>query len=395
VDGIAARLLVERLETGPDRAVVVEVRSPLLCDARQGVCQQCYGWDPSTRKLVELGTAVGILAAMAAARPERRPRGPSDAVDDARTAVAEPTPGLVAYWTEVERMLSGQPVNGAAVLAECSGRVSVFPSAAGAGLTVVVRSTATSREAWHDGLPSGQLSVEPGQRVTRGQSLTAGPVDPGQLLRICGIEAFCDYVLAVAYRLQGEAELSLDDRHLELLVAHRCGDRVIDVANDGRFVAGERVGRAAYRDELSRLETGAVVVDPGDSAFGCDQLADRLELELANDALVSSGQRPAAVRDPEPPQCRSVFSDGVVGRGLFAAVRGRRATRELAREALLGRRDVAEDLEQNAVLGYRSPIGAAHPTLAGSRVAKAAALPDVAPPSCRVGPVAATELATH
>jgi DNA-directed RNA polymerase subunit beta' len=311
-----ARLLAE---TGRQE---LRVRSPISCQARRGVCQKCYGTDLATGKLVEVGTAVGIVAAQSIGEPGtqltlRTFHGGGVAGRD-----------IVNDLDRVNRLLEVSAPTDAALLAPASGTVHVrrcAPGEPGSGC----------RGWWLDPWQEGEAEVLPrwrgkplrvgdGDTVEAGDELTEGGLDARRLLRLTDPARVAERLLKevrMVYRAHG---LEIDDRHFEVILARMLG-----------FVQ---------------------VLTPGDTPLVRGQVVERGAFDATNAAL-AEGRLRATCR----PCLVGIRKVAAAGAGFLAAASFQGAVGVLTGAALAGRVDRLEGLMENVILGRRVPAGTGMP----------------------------------
>jgi DNA-directed RNA polymerase subunit beta' len=298
------------------------VRSPLRCKAARGVCQRCYGMDRSTGRLVELGTAVGIIAAQSIGEPATQlimrnfQAGGQARKDD-----------VILGLPRVIRLFEAHRSKRPAVLAEVAG--AVRPGGAEErrrGRQVVFvqpvdeQGRPRGKEVAHV-VPAGRRLIrQAGECVAVGEPLTSGPIDAHEMLRVLGplaVRTFLVDEIQKVYRGQG---IDLDDKHVEVIVARM----------------------------LARVK----VVDAGDTKFLPGQVVERRVVEEAN-ARLTAKQRPARVQA----LLLGVSRAAVQADSFLSAASFQETTRVLTQAALAGQVDELRGLKENVLLGHLVPVG--------------------------------------
>ncbi|QTX31533.1 DNA-directed RNA polymerase subunit beta' [Aminithiophilus ramosus] len=241
IDPAKARIVEE---AGIDR---VEVRSPLTCGLRHGLCQTCYGRDLATRKPVSIGETVGVVAAQSIGEPGTQLTMRTFHTGGVRITGEDITQGL----PRIEQLFEVRKPKKVALLAEASGRIAEIREMEGKRKVILVADGPEGEQKFSYNVPLNQnLLVEEGREVEKGDALTEGYVDPQQLLEVKGLEAVQKYLvdnIQEVYRSQG---VSINNKHIEVIlrkVAPVNRVRVIE-EGDSSFVAGELV----WMDELDR-----------------------------------------------------------------------------------------------------------------------------------------------
>jgi DNA-directed RNA polymerase subunit beta' len=287
------------------------VRSVLTCRAERGVCRRCYGMDRSTGQLVELGTAVGIIAAQSIGEPATQLTMRTFHTGGVATA-----DDITLSLPRVIRLFEAHRCKRPALLAEVAGVVRVGDaSERRRGRPVVF-----VEEVAHV-LPAGRrLICRAGQRVAVGEALSSGPLDPHELLRVLGphgVRAWLVDEVQKVYRMQG---IDLDDKHLEVIVAQM----------------------------LSRVK----VLDGGDTPLLPGQVVERRTVASLNGRL-RADQRPARVQA----LLLGVTRAAVQAESFLSAASFQETTKVLTRAALAGAVDELRGLKENVLLGHLVPVG--------------------------------------
>jgi DNA-directed RNA polymerase subunit beta' len=331
VHPVTRKVIVSAGETiTPEQARALEelkreelvVRSPLCCRAARGVCRLCYGVDRSTGRLVELGTAVGIIAAQSIGEPAtqlimRTFHGGGQASTD----------DITLSLPRVIRLFEAPRSKRPAVLAEAAGVVHLGDGTQRRrGRPVVIVQPVDAR-----GAPCGKEEVyvvpagrrvlrQEGERVERGDVLTTGPIDPHELLRVTGparVRAYLVDEIQKVYRTHG---VDLDDKHVEVVV----------------------------RQMLARVK----LIEAGDTDLLPGQVVEQRVVEAANRAL-ASGKRPAQVEA----LLLGVSKAAVRAESFLSAASFQETTRVLTHAALAGQVDELRGLKENVLLGHLIPVG--------------------------------------
>ena len=367
----AAVNLIERAEVKK-----VYVRSPLTCNARFGLCAMCYGRDLARGGLVNVGEAVGIIAAQSIGEPGTQltlrtfhTGGVAGAEDitqglprveelfEAREpkgkAVISEIDGQVdVYWEGETRKIkvsdarvetkeyplndgwqpalaSGDRVqadtviaigpNGENILAGMDGLVFYEDGSDGHLIALVRRE---ERIEWVQEIPaSARLRVVKGDRVRAGDQLTEGPKDPREVLRIQGREAVQQYILEEIQKVYRSQGVNIHDKHIELIIR--------------QMVRKVRVLRT------------------GDSEFLPGELADRFVFEEVNRRLVEQGKTPARGETVLLGVTKAALNTD----SFLAAASFQETTRVLTEAAVRGARDDLRGLKENVIIGKLIPVG--------------------------------------
>ncbi|GAI76630.1 unnamed protein product, partial [marine sediment metagenome] len=218
----------------------MQVRSTLLCELHYGVCSQCYGWDFSTRKLVEVGTPVGVIAAQSIGEPGTQ-----------LTLRTKQTGGIVGLdvtqgLPRVEELFEARVPKTLSPLAEIAGKVSVIET--DDGYKVRIRSVGVKPiEEKEYLIPSvSQLRVKNGQLVEVGAQLASGTLDTREILEIRGLQAVREYLIEEIQKVYDSQGIPINDKHFEIII-RRMSDKVrVKMPGNTSFLPQELVSKARF-----------------------------------------------------------------------------------------------------------------------------------------------------
>ena len=258
----------------------VWVRSPLACALKKGVCQKCYGHDLSSRKLVPIGEAVGVVAAQSIGEP-----GTQLTMRTFHTGGVRSAEDITQGLPRIEQLFEVRRPRKVCILAGIDGRVKEIITE---GKRKVIIEDEDGNTITH-AIPSGQdikEGIEEGMEVEKLTPLTEGSIDPQQLLEVSGIDAVQKMLvdeIQYVYHSQG---VSINNKHIEVIlrkVAPLNKVRVIE-EGDTSYVAGDMI----WEDEVAKTEKE--IADDNER-----QVKDAVE-NFAGDILVST-DRPDAMID--------------------------------------------------------------------------------------------------
>ncbi len=303
--------LVSRLRDDPgiDR---VRVRSVLTCEAEQGICTACYGQSLATGGLIELGEAVGVIAAQSIGEPGTQ-----------LTMRTFHTGGIVGEdithgLPRVVELFEARTPKGAAVLARHSGVVRVVEDESGRHITVVAD---TGEEHTVLVAQRAHLEVADGQEVNAGDALVEGPKDPKELLEVKGIRETQQYLVEEVQKVYRDQGVSIHDKHIELIVRQMLRRVLVAEPGDATFLPGERVDSRAYAE--------------------------------VNRQLVQDGKRPAEGR----PELMGITKASLATDSWLSAASFQETTRVLTEAAIEGKSDQLFGLKENIIIGKLIPAG--------------------------------------
>jgi DNA-directed RNA polymerase subunit beta' len=298
----------------------VRVRSVLACESLTGVCARCYGTMLATSKPVDLGEAIGIIAAQSIGEPGTQLT--MRTFHTGGVAGEDITHGL----PRVVELFEARTPKGAALLAESSGVVRVGENEKGEKIVVVVADDGTEEE--HVVSRRAQLSVKEGQEVTAGDRLIGDvqtPLDPKKILEIKGIRETQQYLTDEVQKVYREQGVSIHDKHVEVIV----------------------------RQMLRRVG----VSEPGDSKYLPGQKADAREFAEENRGLVEQGKQPAEGR----PELMGITKASLATDSWLSAASFQETTRVLTEAAIEGKTDGLFGLKENVIIGKLIPAGTGMP----------------------------------
>ncbi|HET9732930.1 MAG TPA: DNA-directed RNA polymerase subunit beta' [Acidimicrobiales bacterium] len=295
-----------------DTVTRVRARSVLTCDAAHGVCGECYGQSLATGRPIELGEAVGVIAAQSIGEP-----GTQLTMRTFHTggiAGEDITHGL----PRVVELFEARTPKGAAVLARTSGVVRVSDEESGRRITVVGDD---GSEDVYNVSTRAHLEVHDGGEVQAGDALVEGPKDPKELLEIKGIRETQQYLVEEVQKVYRDQGVSIHDKHIELIV----------------------------RQMLRRVS----VAEPGDSPFLPGERVDSRVYAEVNRHLVQEGRRPAEGR----PELMGITKASLATDSWLSAASFQETTRVLTEAAIEGRSDQLFGLKENIIIGKLIPAG--------------------------------------
>lgn len=294
----------------------IQVRSPLACRSRYGVCQSCYGWSLADRRLVEIGEAVGIIAAQSIGEP-----GTQLTMRTFHTggiAGEDITHGL----PRVVELFEARKPKGQAILADATGTLKIIENDKERKLVILGED---GREYEHVIPRRARVRFNDGDKVKAGDQLTEGALNPHDLLRIKGlldVELYLVDQVQEVYKSQG---VEIDDKHIEIVV----------------------------RQMLRRVS----IQSPGDTDFLPGQLVDKLDLEAVNAEMKKQGKKPATSK----PVLMGITKAALATESFLSAASFQETTRVLTEAAIAGKTDHLLGLKENVIIGKLIPAGTGMP----------------------------------
>ena len=290
----------------------IRTRSVLTCESPQGVCAACYGLSLATGSMIELGEAVGVIAAQSIGEPGTQ-----------LTMRTFHTGGVVGEdithgLPRVVELFEARTPKGAAVLAHHSGVVRIEDDETGRRITVVADdgtedSTLVASRA--------HLEVTDGQEVGAGDALVEGPKDPKELLEVKGIRETQQYLVEEVQKVYRDQGVSIHDKHIELIVRQMLRRVLVAEPGDAPFLPGERVDNQIYAE--------------------------------VNRTLVEDGKTAAEGR----PELMGITKASLATESWLSAASFQETTRVLTEAAIEGRSDQLFGLKENIIIGKLIPAG--------------------------------------
>jgi DNA-directed RNA polymerase subunit beta' len=329
----------------------VKLRGPVDCGAPRGICQLCYGTDLSTGHLVEIGTAVGVIAAQSIGEP-----GTQLALRTKHTGGAVTGQDMVSGLERVVGLFEARPPKLRAVLAEIGGEVEVCERANGRFL--LIRSVC----GLYGPYPVlHKLLVETGATVNEGSPLTEGDPDLHDMLRICGVEAVQSHLLRELQAVYRGNGVAIDDKHFEIIIARMLSRWQVHLAGDTELVPGQVVDRSVFRAANQKLKERVKIVEAGASRFQPGTLVEQKLFEQERQALQSARQAPPTAVAPTPATCNTMLTGisklATQAESFLSAASFQQTSKVLLEAALAGKSDSLAGLKENVMLGRLIPAG--------------------------------------
>ena len=291
----------------------VRVRSVLTCDAEVGVCKFCYGRSLATGQSIELGEAVGVIAAQSIGEPGTQLT--------MRTFHTGGVAGkdIAGGLPRVVELFEARNPRGSARLARATGVVRILEDE-GKGIPIhVIDDQGVEHEIM---LPTGSRPiVKDGQDITAGDRVTEGPLDPKELMEIKGPRETQVYLVEEVQKVYRDQGVSIHDKHIELIVRQMTRRVGVQEPGDTHFLPGERADAKVFRD--------------------------------TNRSMVEQGKRPAEGR----PELMGITKASLATESWLSAASFQETTRVLTEAAIDGKGDNLVGLKENIIIGKLIPAG--------------------------------------
>ena len=292
----------------------VTIRTVMTCHAEHGVCQKCYGWDLATARPVNIGTAVGIIAAQSIGEPGTQLT--MRTFHAGGVAGEDITQGL----PRVQELFEARKPKGQAVLAEISGTLQVSGDKSSKTLTIHDQE-GNYREYVVSARATLFPGVEDGGEVKVGQQLTKGSVNPHDLLRLTDPNTTLRYIVAQVQGVYVSQGVDINDKHIEVIA----------------------------RQMLRKV----AVLDAGDSEFLPGRQVNRYEFENVANALIAEGKNPPVGQ----PLLLGITKASLATDSFLSAASFQETTKVLTDAAIEGKTDHLVGLKENVIIGKPIPAG--------------------------------------
>ena len=292
----------------------VRIRTILTCRCKNGICAKCYGANMATGEKVQIGEAVGIIAAQSIGEPGTQLT--MRTFHTGGVAGSDITQGL----PRVEELFEARKPKGLAIISEIDGVITKIEDIK-RSRKIYVENTETGEKRDYLAKFGSSLKVEEGQHVEAGDYLTEGSIDPHDLLKIKGIRSVQDYLLKEVqrvYRLQG---VDIADKHIEVLV----------------------------RQMLRKVR----IDDPGDTQLLAGTQIDKLDLDDINEQLAAEGKKLIEAT----PIILGITKAALATDSFMSAASFQETTKVLTDAAIKGKTDPLIGLKENVIIGKLIPAG--------------------------------------
>ena len=289
------------------------IRSAFTCNTRHGVCEKCYGKNLATGEKVEVGEAVGTIAAQSIGEPGTQLT--MRTFHTGGVAGSDITQGL----PRIQEIFEARNPKGQAVITEIEGVVDDIKIAKDRQQEIVIKGANESKSYLASG--TSRLKVEVGQSVERGEVLTEGSIEPKNYLSVSGLNATESYLLKEVqkvYRMQG---VEIDDKHVEVMV----------------------------RQMLRKVR----IIEAGDTKLLPGSLVDIHSFTDANRDAFKERKRPATAK----PVLLGITKASLETESFLSAASFQETTRVLTDAAIKGKRDNLLGLKENVIIGKLIPAG--------------------------------------
>ncbi len=293
----------------------MNVRSVLTCRTENGVCARCYGMNLAHGGNVDIGEAVGIIAAQSIGEP-----GTQLTMRTFHSGGVASEDDITQGLPRVEELFEARKPKRDATLAEIAGRVSIVESKKKREIIITSEEDANEKKAYqiHYG---ARLKVQDGQVVAAGDELIEGSINPHDLLRILGVKSVQEYLLKEVLSVYYSQGVKIADKHIEVIV----------------------------RQMLRKVR----VEDAGDTDLLPGGLVDIFQFEQANERTIQAGGRPAIAKRV----LLGITKASLATESFLSAASFQETTRVLTEAAIKGKVDPLLGLKENVIIGKLIPAG--------------------------------------
>ena len=290
----------------------VRIRSLFTCRCKHGVCAKCYGRDLSNKKMVTVGEAVGIIAAQSIGEP-----GTQLTMRTFHTGGVASATDITQGLPRVEEIFEARKPKGEALLSEVAGKISIKQDAKYYYFTVASREGDIEYEAKKPVV----LMVKNGDTVEPGSQLTAGAINPSDLLRMKGVKGLQEYLLNQVISTYRSQDVKVNDKHVEIVIRQMLKKVKVESAGDTSLLPGE-------------------IID----VYRCDE---------ENEKILQEGGVPATVKRI----LLGITKASLSTESFLSAASFQETSRTLTDAAVKGKVDNLIGLKENVIIGKLIPAG--------------------------------------
>ena len=291
------------------------IRSNLTCDARYGVCMRCYGRNLATNKIVEVGEAVGTIAAQSIGEP-----GTQLTMRTFHTGGVASTSDITQGLPRVQELFEARNPKGKAIISEINGKVEEITRQKN-GIVVIINSGTEEGSKKYTLDATAELLIKKNQQVVRGQKLMKGSISPRELLRVTDAITAQKYIIEEVQKVYRATGVEISDKHIEIIVRQMMRKIEVVTQGDTQLLPGSEVSIHEFMD--------------------------------ANRAMIMSGKQLAVGK---------VVLLGITRASLrcdswLSAASFQETTRVITDAAIKGKIDELHGLKENVIIGGLIPAG--------------------------------------
>jgi DNA-directed RNA polymerase subunit beta' len=295
----------------------VRVRTPLSCKALRGVCRQCYGWDLGKNRMVEIGDAVGIVAAQSIGEP-----GTQLTLRTFHTGGVVGVGDITQGLPRVEEVFEASLPKREGLISPCEGKVKEIDLKEGKLIIEGKGKNNDKKAEFILKIPERvEVYVKKGDKVNFGQQLTSGSLDLKKLLKYTNVEETQKYILHEIQRIYSSEGINIHDKHIETII----------------------------RQMFSRVR----ITDPGDSDFLPNQIVSKAQFLEEKEKLEKNNKIPPKAKAT----ILGISKVALTSESFLSAASFQETTRVLISAALEGKEDFLRGLKENVIIGKLIPAG--------------------------------------
>ncbi len=291
----------------------VPIRTVLTCKTEHGVCRKCYGRNLATGSIVEIGEAVGIMAAQSIGEP-----GTQLTMRNFNTGGVAGGDDITQGLPRVQELFEARNPKGKATISDITGKVTKIEESGGK-FVITVTNDAESKE--HTSNYGAKLAVELNSDVVAGQRLTHGAINPKELLVVTDPITVQQYILLEIQKVYGSQGVDISDKHVEIMA--------------------------------KRMISKIKIINSGDTTFLPGTLVNINNFADVNKHLIIEGKRPATGR----PVLLGITKASLETDSFLSAASFQETTRILTDAAIHGKVDELNGLKENVIIGKLIPAG--------------------------------------
>ena len=311
--GRAKRIMETGVNKKGEPVEEVKIRTILTCRSKSGICAKCYGANMATGEAVQVGEAVGIIAAQSIGEPGTQLT--MRTFHSGGVAGDDITQGL----PRVEELFEARKPKGLAIIAEFGGTAVIKDTKKKREIIITNKETGESKTYL---IPYGsRIKVVDGQELEAGDELTEGSVNPHDLLKIKGIRAVQDYMLREVQRVSRLQGVDICDKHIEVIV----------------------------RQMMKKIR----IEESGDTEYLPGTMVDVLDYEDLNEELIAAGKKPAEGKQV----MLGITKAALATNSFLSAASFQETTKVLTEAAIKGKADPLIGLKENVIIGKLIPAG--------------------------------------
>lgn len=294
----------------------IRVRSPIECKSKKGLCQKCYGYDLGRNKLIELGEAVGIIAAQAIGEP-----GTQLTMRTFHTGGVAGGGDITQGLPRVEEIFEARSPKVKALISEVDGEVIDIISDEKGNKLIKIKDKKTRKKIEYKVIAGLGIWVAKGDKIAKGQQLSEGYLDLKELLKISDKSETVRYIIKEIQKVYCQQGVQIHDKHLEVII--------------------------------KKMFSKVKIKDPQDSDLLQDTIVDKIVYELESEEIKSKGGNPPKIQQ----LIMGIKKVALLSESFLSAASFQETARVLIDAASMGQKDELKGLKENVIIGRLIPAG--------------------------------------